>query len=123
MNKTCESLGMYSSLFCNPHGLSHAHARSTALDIALLCSSCLEHELFRKVVSCKKYTAFATVEDTPIQKTWKNTNKLLKIKGFIGLKTGTTVTAGPCLASAYQFRNQIYIVIVLKAPKPISRFA
>lgn len=123
MNKMCESLGMYSTLFCNPHGLSHAHARSTSLDIALLCSFCLEYELFRKIVSCKKYTAFATLEEKPIQKTWKNTNKLLHIKGFIGLKTGTTITAGPCLASAYKFRNQIYIAIILKAPNPKRRFA
>lgn len=33
--------------------------------------------------------------------TWKNTNKLLD-KGFIGIKTGITDTAGPCLASAYK---------------------
>ena len=31
---------------------------------------------------------------------WKNTNKLLD-RGFDGAKTGTTDSAGPCLASSY----------------------
>lgn len=35
---------------------------------------------------------------------WKNTNKLLD-KGFIGIKTGITDNAGPCLAAAYRLKN------------------
>lgn len=33
--------------------------------------------------------------------TWKNTNKMLDQKGFLGIKTGITDTAGPCLSSYY----------------------
>jgi D-alanyl-D-alanine carboxypeptidase len=32
---------------------------------------------------------------------WENTNKLLDIQGFDGIKTGITPTAGPCLAARY----------------------
>jgi len=34
--------------------------------------------------------------------TWKNTNKLLKRNGFLGLKTGITCAAGPCLATWFK---------------------
>lgn len=53
---------------------------------------------------------------------WINTNKLLRREGFIGIKTGITVTAGPCLASAYKFRDKIYICVVLRATKVSRRF-
>lgn len=51
-----------------------------------------------------------------------NTNKLLRRDGFIGVKTGITVTAGPCLASAYQFRDKIYIAVILRSNKVSRRF-
>ena len=53
---------------------------------------------------------------------WINTNKLLRRPGFIGIKTGITVTAGPCLASAYEFRDKVYIVVVLRCNKVSRRF-
>lgn len=33
---------------------------------------------------------------------WYNSNKLLKIPGFKGVKTGITLTAGPCLCILYE---------------------
>lgn len=46
----------------------------------------------------------------------------MRREGFIGIKTGITVTAGPCLASAYQFRDKIYICVLLRATKVSRRF-
>lgn len=57
---------------------------------------------------------FETIYDT---KMWSNTNKLLK-KGWEGIKTGQTATAGCCLSS---LRNGIYIVI-LNCLTPEARF-
>ena len=42
--------------------------------------------------------------------------------GFIGIKTGITVTAGPCLASAYKFKDKTYIIILAKCNKSSRRF-
>jgi D-alanyl-D-alanine carboxypeptidase len=47
---------------------------------------------------------------------------LLKRPDFIGIKTGITVTAGPCLATGYKFRDKIYVCVVLRAPKVSRRF-
>lgn len=32
------------------------------------------------------------------------------------------MTAGPCLASAYEFRDKTYISVILRAPKVSARF-
>lgn len=101
MNKYSCKLGLSSTNFCNSHGLTHAEALSTTKDIALLCCACWESELFKRVVNCKNYTLNIKSESKERIVLWKNTNKLLNLAGFVGLKTGTTISAGPCLASAY----------------------
>jgi D-alanyl-D-alanine carboxypeptidase len=32
---------------------------------------------------------------------WFNTNKMLNLNGFVGVKTGVTPSAGPCLSSMF----------------------
>eukprot|EP00347_Sterkiella_histriomuscorum_P000728 403374734 len=48
------------------------------------------------------------MQDTemPYKMTWFNSNKLLGVKGFKGVKTGITQTAGPCLCILYE--NETY---------------
>jgi D-alanyl-D-alanine carboxypeptidase len=61
----------------------------------------MKNELFRTVVGCRVYKTTAKSGSCSRPVEWENTNKLLRREGFIGLKTGITVTAGPCLAAAY----------------------
>ncbi len=46
---------------------------------------------------------------------WYNSNKLLKIPGFKGVKTGITQTAGPCLCILFENNklNHKLITVVL----------
>jgi D-alanyl-D-alanine carboxypeptidase len=59
---------------------------------------------------------------------WINTNKLLR-RGFKGIKTGITKSAGPCLSSIWtqndeQTNQEIsYIVVVLKCKNQEDRFS
>lgn len=54
---------------------------------------------------------------------WENTNKLLtKNQYFIGIKTGCTPNAGPCLATHYSKDNVDLQVIVLKAKDSDKRW-
>lgn len=43
MNKNAIALGMKNTNFCNPHGLPHQEAKSTASDMAKLCCVCMEY--------------------------------------------------------------------------------
>ena len=74
---------------------------------------------FRKIVRTFKYEAQIKDKDG-IKRTqvWNNTNKLL-LKGFRGIKTGITETAGPCLASYFN-NKQIKVIIVLMGCKNSS---
>lgn len=79
--------------------------------------------IFRKIVSTKEFKCLIKSNDgesRPVM--WENTNKLLRRVGFLGIKTGITVTAGPCLASAYQFKDKTYVAVLLRANKVSRRF-
>ena len=41
-------------------------------------------------------------EEVPYRAVWYNSNKLLGLDGFKGVKTGITQTAGPCLCILYE---------------------
>ena len=103
MNFQAQQLGLTSTNFANPHGLPHQDSKSTAIEVARLSAACLKDEMFVKVTRTEKYSCEVSRAKSNNKRMaeWINTNKLLRRSGFIGLKTGITVTAGPCLASAY----------------------
>lgn len=51
--------------------------------------------------------------------TWKNTNKLLKRNGFLGLKTGITCAAGPCLATWFK-QEKVNLVVILLSSRSLE---
>lgn len=55
---------------------------------------------------------------------WENTHKLLQTKPaeYIGIKTGITTTAGPCLSSMVTIENRQFIIVVLACHKTAHRF-
>lgn len=58
-----------------------------------------------KVTGTKTYSFWTSSPSNKREVLWENTHKLLRRPGFIGGKTGVTVTAGPCLVSIYQTKN------------------
>ena len=94
MNHIVYRFGLLSTYYDSPHGLPNQLNYSTADDQWVLISHMMKSDLFRKVVSTQKYE-WSNEDSTYI---WENTNKLLS-KGFIGVKTGITDTAGPWLAA------------------------
>ena len=122
MNRTAVEIGMRSTSFANPHGLPHPHNGSTAEDLSLLVSRCLQFEIFREVVKCKQFRCWTENEGVKREVVWDNTNKLLRRPGFAGVKTGVTVAAGPCLASLFSLKGREFIVILLRTNKLSRRF-
>lgn len=53
MNKYAYDIGMISTKFVNPSGLSHAENYSTAHDLAILTSLCLKNHLLRLIFKRK----------------------------------------------------------------------
>jgi len=111
MNFYANKLGMVNTIYDSPHGLSNQFNLSTSEDQCLLISHCFSEPLFSEVVNTQNYTC-KTSKKVYL---WENTNKLLQ-KGFWGVKTGITESAGPWLAIAKHRKilgKDITLILVL----------
>ncbi|MBT5124271.1 MAG: D-alanyl-D-alanine carboxypeptidase [Planctomycetaceae bacterium] len=124
MNAMAKQLGMNDSHYVNPHGLTAKGHLLSASDLAKLADAAFDIPLFRQYVNTRQHaTGVTTVDGPPRRLTWKNTNRLLGITGYDGVKTGTTTAAGACLVShGVRDGNELFIV-VLGASGSSARYA
>lgn len=123
MNRSCRRLGMRETSYCNPHGLTHAEHKASARDLIKLACAAMRLPLFRRIVATR-YRA-AVVEGPGGYRRrvlWKNTNRLLPIEGYAGVKTGTTSAAGACLVSCGSRGSRELIVVVLGSATSAARY-
>ncbi len=124
MNRVAKELGLRESQFVNPHGLPAAGHRSSARDLAKLAQVALTDPTFAKVVATPRRGA-SLVDGSGKSRNviWTNTNKLLEIEGYDGVKTGTTNGAGACLVASGRAGDDHLIVVILGAPSTDARYA
>ncbi len=124
MNDKATSLGMQDSHFKNPHGLTAPGHRSTAADLVKLATAAMKLESFRHYVQTRQHgCTVASKSGSQRNILWKNTNQLLAIDGYIGIKTGTTSAAGACLVSACQRNGKEMVLVVLGSGSSRGRYA
>lgn len=92
MNRAAKRLGMAHTSYTDPSGLDPATV-STATDQIKLAEAALQSASFRAIVGTR-------VADIPVEGTIVNFNRLLGQYGVIGIKTGSTGSAGGCLLFA-----------------------
>lgn len=122
MNEYAKKLNLTNTHFDNPHGLHGSTHYTSALDLAKLTAYAMKNEIFRKIVSTKRYT----VDETNCTKTkryLKNKQKLLfddnlTNSGFVatGVKSGFTPEAGRCLVTSATINGKELIAVVLNCP-------
>jgi D-alanyl-D-alanine carboxypeptidase (penicillin-binding protein 5/6) len=123
MNDAATELGMSESHFDNTHGLTDETHKASAADLLTLAHAAMKFPLFREVVSTPQHGAkVAGPGGYERNVLWKNTNRLLGIEGYDGVKTGTTTPAGACLVSRGTHGDQPLIVVVLGAGSSDSRY-
>ncbi|MBU6530153.1 D-alanyl-D-alanine carboxypeptidase family protein [Streptomyces mayonensis] len=100
MNAEAKELGLDNSTFETFDGIGDD--TSSARDLATLALHAMENPTFADVVKTPTYEADAPAANGNTRYyTWYNTNQLLgSYDGAIGVKTGTTTKAGPCLVFA-----------------------
>lgn len=119
MNARAEEMGLKSTRFANPHGLSHEGHYTTAEELALITAEAMEYPLFREIVATKSYTVRRNGKEN--QRLLNNHNKLLgTYEGALGVKTGYTQKDGKCLVSAAERDGLLLIAVSLKDPAPTS---
>lgn len=115
MNRVATELGLTSTYFRNPHGLMIRRNFSTALDVCKVAAAALRIPDFRQIVNTTSYiTSIKSLDGEIREVTWENTNQLLT-KGFEGVKTGITNSAGPCLCASIRRKDSHLVITVLNS--------
>ncbi len=117
MNEKAKEIGMYNTVFNNPHGLDdHEEHYSTAYDMALLTRYAMKNEQYRVISATKSYRAPQEGENW--DRIWQNKNRLLTqlYKYSTGGKTGYTKRAKRTLVSTATKDNKNLIAVTLNAP-------
>jgi serine-type D-Ala-D-Ala carboxypeptidase (penicillin-binding protein 5/6) len=124
MNREAEALGMKQTSFRNPHGLTSQDHRASALDLVRLARTAWANQHFREYVGTRRRAVTVVgVSGYRRNVVWENTNQLLGIEGFDGIKTGTTERAGACLVSTGQRNGRRLVVVVLGSAASAARYA
>lgn len=123
MNRTAKELGMEQTTYKNTHGLTARGHKSTAEDLTKLAYAAIQLPKFRHYIGTRQHGSTLTAASGYQRNiVWKNTNQLLGIKGFQGVKTGTTSAAGACLVSWGNRNDQSLIVVVLGSTSGDARY-
>lgn len=121
MNSLAENLGLEHSKFRNPTGL--VGCKSTAKEINLLATHALRLGTFRTIVRSQGHCiGVRGSSGFRRELRWLNTNKLLEA-GFDGLKTGTTLQAGACLAASLHSNGAHLVVTILHSRSSETRWS
>lgn len=123
MNRQAALLGMSDTHYENPHGLPAKGHQSSARDLVKLAHTAMQNPIFRQYVNTRQ-RGTTVIGEGGYQRNvvWRNTNKLLAIDGYSGVKTGTTTAAGACLVAWGERDNRELIVVVLGATHTDSRY-
>ncbi len=123
MNRTAAGLGMAGTRFTDPHGLSSNGHHARARDLMTLAKALIDDGQALEYVGTRKYAGkLEGAAGYTRYELWRNTNKLLDIEGYLGLKTGTTTPAGACLVSIGERDDRQLIVVVLGATSSDARY-
>jgi D-alanyl-D-alanine carboxypeptidase (penicillin-binding protein 5/6) len=123
MNRQAGLLGMADTHYENPHGLPSRGHQSSARDLVKLAYAAMQMPLFRQYVNTRQHGTTVTGEGGYERNlVWRNTNKLLAIDGYSGVKTGTTTAAGACLVAWGERDGRELIVVVLGSTHTDARY-
>lgn len=125
MNQRAQEEGMVNTQFVNPDGYHDWDHYTTCQDMVTMARLALSNEVIRRTVSTSAVTLTYVSGET---KFLHNTNLLLDpnsefyCEDAIGLKTGNTSAAGPCLLSAFEVEGNTIIIGTLACGWLDARF-
>jgi D-alanyl-D-alanine carboxypeptidase len=122
MNRRAKALGLKETSYVDPNGLGQN--LSSPRDLAALARHALADERFREYVRTRRHRCEVVGPDGQKRTaSWDNTNKLLDIDGYDGVKTGTTNAAGACLVASGHRGTDHLLVVVLGGGLGDQRYA
>ncbi|MHB1562362.1 MAG: D-alanyl-D-alanine carboxypeptidase family protein [Isosphaeraceae bacterium] len=124
MNRVAQELGLHETHFENPNGLPAPGHHSSARDLCRLAAHAMRQPAFAAVVGTRRHGCAVVARDGKRRNVaWTNTNHLLEVEGYDGIKTGTTRAAGTCLvASGHRGADHLIVVVLGGSSSPDSRY-
>jgi D-alanyl-D-alanine carboxypeptidase (penicillin-binding protein 5/6) len=126
MNRTARRLGMQATTYRIAYGDGGEATdfTTTARDLVTLTLAARQNALFREVVACTEHRAKIRLPGGGEREAlWKNTNELLQLANYDGVKTGMTTSAGRCLVATGLHAGHGLIVATLGSTSDEARFA
>lgn len=121
MNRRAQTLKLAETKYFDPHGLGKN--QSSARDLLTLAWNAQQNPKFSQYVQTRRHQCEAIdAKGDKRAVTWENTNRLLGIEGYDGVKTGTTGAAGSCLVSSGRHEADHLLVVVLGCSSNDSRY-
>jgi D-alanyl-D-alanine carboxypeptidase (penicillin-binding protein 5/6) len=121
MNRQADKWKLAETCYFDPHGLGKNHA--SPANLAAIAWNVMQSEQFRTYVQTRSYDGeLLSVKDEKRKVKWTNTNKLLEIEGYDGIKTGTTTAAGSCLVSSGRRGKDHLIIVMLGSTSSDGRY-
>ena len=112
MNKKASELGMTSTAFNNPHGLSSEGHYTTARDYGVLMAHAIDDPSFREISG----TLRKNISINGVEHSLYNHNRLLySCEGVFSGKTGYTIASGRTLVTAAERNGVTLICVTLNA--------
>lgn len=116
MNKKAKELNMENTIFTNSCGFDNGENISTAFDLMLLTQYAIKLPYFNDIVNYKEFTI--TNIDNSKYYNIKTHNKLFKYyPNAVGIKTGYTQKAGPCLIARSKENKKDILLIILNSAR------
>lgn len=125
MNRTASRLGMTDTTYRIPYGDGGTpeDATTSPRDLLRLAKAAMQSDRFRTYVATQKHAGTILQPDGATRTAdWTNTNKLLKVQGYDGVKTGSTGQAGSCLVSSNRRGNDYLLCVVLGSTSDDARY-
>lgn len=115
MNERAAQLGMRGTRFVNATGHHHPQHYATAEDLAILGEMVMKDPLIASLAVTVEM-CIATVDRSRTFR-FENKNELIgRYRGAIGVKTGFTEKAGPCLVAVAERKGRRVLLVLLNAP-------
>lgn len=126
MNHAATRLGMSRTVYRQSFGDggTDADRTTTAIDLLKLGHAAMQNPFFRQIVNTQQHTGKITLPNGKHRsQEWENSNKLLALGGYNGIKTGMTNSAGYCLLARGEQNGVMLMVAVLGGVTDEARYA
>lgn len=114
MNAKAKKLGMANTNFENPCGFDSKNHKTTASDLLKLTEYSIKNSTFNNIVKMNSY-AFRATNTKRVYRVHTSNKLMDREKYIVGVKTGFTNQAGPCLIARAKKDNKDILLVMLNA--------